>query len=149
MTEVSFTVAGIPAPQGSKSPWGSEANPNTKPWRAAVAADARAAMTYHDADGTSGYLEPIAGPVVLYVTFTFPRPKSHYRTGRHAHELKPSAPAYCATKPDLDKLLRAIGDAITGIVVRDDSQIVEIVASKWYGAPSAVVTVESALGGGG
>jgi hypothetical protein len=35
---IRLTVIGIPAPQGSKTPWGSEANPRTRPWRATVAA---------------------------------------------------------------------------------------------------------------
>jgi Holliday junction resolvase RusA-like endonuclease len=34
--------------------------------------------------------------------------------------------------PDLDKLIRAILDALTGVVWRDDGQVVDIVASKVY-----------------
>lgn len=132
---VLFTVAGVPAPQGSKTrtKWGvREDNPATKPWRAAVAWEATAAMQG---------LALFTGPVLLAVTFRFPRPKSHYRTGKNAADLKPSAPMFHATKPDTDKLLRAIGDAITGIVVRDDSQIVQVVAAKLYGTPHAEVHI--------
>ncbi len=133
---ISFTVAGVPAPQGSKvrTKWGvREDNPATRPWRTAVAWEATAAMQGR---------EPLAGALELVVVFTFPRPKSHYRTGRHAGELKPDAPRYCVTKPDTDKLLRAIGDAVTGICVRDDSQFVEITARKLYGQPSATVAID-------
>lgn len=136
---VTFAIVGVPAPQGSKTrtAWGMrEDNPRTKPWRATVAAEAAAAMT-----GT-----PFAGPVTLDATFTFPRPKSHYRTGRHADELRPDAPAWHSSKPDTDKLLRAIGDAITGIVVRDDSQIAQITARKVYGTPGCHVCVSPANG---
>lgn len=129
---IEFTVHGIPAPQGSKTKWGSEDNPRTKPWRAAVASDAAAAM-----DGTQAFHEP----VTVHVLFHFPRPKSHYGSGKNAGVEKAGAPKHCATKPDLDKLLRAIGDAITGIVIRDDSQIVAIAAVKHYGTPRAVITV--------
>lgn len=135
---IELTIAGVPAPQGSKvrTKWGvREDNPNTKPWRTAVAAEAIDVM-----NGA----QPLAGPLELSALFYFPRPKSHYRTGKHADQLKDSAPDYCATKPDADKLLRAIGDALTGIVCRDDAQFVRITARKLYGTPRAVVLVQEA-----
>lgn len=137
---ITFTVPGIAAPQGSKAPWGAESNPNTRPWRATVAAAAREAMVAKG-EGWTSLQHPLASPVSLVVRFTFPRPKSHYGTGRNANTLKDSAPNLHAVKPDLDKLLRAIGDAVTGIVVRDDSQISQVFATKEYGSPAAVVTV--------
>lgn len=127
MSAVSFTVHGIPAPQGSKTPWGSEANPNTRPWRAAVAASAAEAMTGRAI---------LAGPVYAKALFVFPRPKAHYRTGKHAHELRPDAPRWHEKTPDADKLQRAIGDALTGIVLRDDAQIARWVVAKEYGDPA-------------
>lgn len=119
----SFTVHGTPAPQGSKNQFGAEANPRTRPWRAAVAAEA--ANAHH------GPL--IDGPVHVTVTFAFVRPKAHYRTGRNAHLLRPDAPALMSTGPDLDKLQRAIGDALTGTVLRDDRQIAQWTAIKAWG----------------
>jgi crossover junction endodeoxyribonuclease RusA len=89
-----------------------------------------------------GGREPLAGALELRVVFGFPRPKSHYRTGRNVGELKIDAPRYCTTKPDADKLLRAIGDAVTGIVCRDDSQFVEITATKLYGSPRAEISID-------
>lgn len=125
---IEFTVHGIPAPQGSKTAWGTEANPNTRPWRAAVASLA--------ADVTAG--RPLLeGALTLEVIFTFPRPKSHYRTGKNAGVLKDDAPVFHATKPDTDKLLRAIGDSLTGIVCRDDSQFAQVRAVKIYGEPAS------------
>lgn len=132
---VEFVIAGVPAPQGSKTrtKWGvREDNPATKPWRSAVAWEATAVM-----QGRAMF----TGPCELEATFIFPRPKSHYRTGKNAGQLRPDAPLHCATKPDTDKLLRSIGDAITGIVVRDDSNLVKITARKLYGTPRAIVTV--------
>lgn len=84
--------------------------------------------------------EPILGSVFLDVVFHFSRPKSHYKTSGY---LKKSAPICCATRPDLDKLLRAIGDALTGIVWRDDSQVVGVYARKFYtnGQPRATIRV--------
>jgi Holliday junction resolvase RusA-like endonuclease len=122
---ITFEVIGIPAPQGSKTPWGSEANPNTRPWRAAIAAAAAEAMKG---------AEPLAGAVSLWVRFVFPRPKGHYGTGKNAAKLKASAPFHVAKKPDLDKLVRAVCDGMSGIVFRDDSQVAILSAAKFFGA---------------
>ena len=56
----------------------------------------------------------------LELEFVMPRPKS---------TPKKSTPA-AIKRPDLDKLVRAVMDAITGVVVVDDSQIVHLVATK-------------------
>jgi crossover junction endodeoxyribonuclease RusA len=135
---IEFEVPGVPAPQGSKTRtrFGMrEDNPATRPWRAAVAWEATRAM-----DG----ITPIGGPAELHVVFFFPRPKSHFGTGRNADQLKAVAPAYCTSKPDIDKLLRAIGDAVTGICVRDDSQFVKVTGLKVYGTPKAAVLIQGA-----
>lgn len=138
---IEFTVAGVPAPQGSKTrtKWGGvrEDNPATRPWRQAVAWEATATMRPLN-------MQPLTGPLELQVLFVFPRPKHHYRTGRHAGMLKPSAPIYCTTKPDVDKLIRAVADGMSGIVYRDDCQLVRVRAVKCYGSPHAVVTVKHA-----
>jgi Holliday junction resolvase RusA-like endonuclease len=80
--------------------------------------------------------------------FVFPRPKSHYGTGRNAGTLKPGAPLYHASRPDRDKLERAINDAlkIAGIF-KDDSQNAAGGSKKIYGArPGCRITVESLEG---
>jgi Holliday junction resolvase RusA-like endonuclease len=135
--EVSFVVDGIPAPKGSKNPFGGEANPRTKPWQAAVTAEAARAMNGR---------ELLSGPLRLRVTFWFPRPQGHYGTGKNAGTLRPSAMHFHASKPDLDKLLRAIGDALSGTVFRDDAQIVIVRAKKVYTSTGAkaLVTVDDA-----
>lgn len=121
---IEFTVHGIPVPQGSKTRWGTEDNPHTRGWRATVA-EAAAKL---DAPCLSG-------PVSVSVEFVFPRPKAHYRTGKHADELRESAPLWKTSAPDLDKLQRAIGDALAGVLIRDDAQIAVWHVSKVYGAP--------------
>jgi Holliday junction resolvase RusA-like endonuclease len=113
-----------------------EDNPNTKPWRAAVASEAIDAMQGRPL---------LAGPLALEAVFYFPRPKSHYRSGAHAGELKPNAPTHHTSKPDADKLLRAVGDAITGIVCRDDSLLARVTSEKRYGTPRAEITVQAIL----
>lgn len=127
VTTVRFVAYGTPAPQGSKAKWGAEDNPRTRPWRHAVATAAAEALP-------EGF-ELTHGPVEVIVTFFFKRPQSHYRTGRHAGELKPGAPNVCTSGYDLDKLQRAIGDALQGVVLRDDKQIVHWAPWKLYGTP--------------
>lgn len=135
MSQITFTVPGIPAPQGSKTrtKFGvREDNPATRPWRAAVAWEATAAMQGQ---------EQLAGPLALEVIFYFPRPKSHFGSGSKATTLKDSAPDFHTAKPDADKLLRAIGDSLSGIVCRDDSLLAIVRAEKVYGLPRALVVV--------
>jgi len=48
-----------------------------------------------------------------------------------------------ATSPDLDKCVRALQDAITGIIFGNDSIIVDLVSSKWYGDPPRVEVIIS------
>jgi Holliday junction resolvase RusA-like endonuclease len=73
--------------------------------------------------------------VVVELAFYFARPKAHYGRGRNAKQLLPSAPKDMATMPDVDKLCRCALDALTGVVIVDDSQVVELSASKLYGEP--------------
>jgi Holliday junction resolvase RusA-like endonuclease len=48
------------------------------------------------------------------------------------------------TKPDIDNLAKGIKDALTGIVWRDDAQVVSLTAEKWYSnQPGAIVEIET------
>jgi Holliday junction resolvase RusA-like endonuclease len=73
------------------------------------------------------------GPLQLTAHFVVPRPKGHHGA---KGSVRPSAPAYPITRPDTTKLLRALEDACTGILWRDDSQIVSQFAFKAYGEPA-------------
>ena len=133
MTARRFSVLGLPAPQGSKTHVGDgrmvESSKRVKPWRRQVAA----AYVDHD------FGDVLIGPLALTVDFYLPRPKAHYGTGRNAGALKPSAPAEHLTMPDLDKLTRAVGDALTRLAWRDDSQIVAWHAYKHYATTTTTV----------
>lgn len=146
-----FHVSGIPAPQGSKTAMPVrkngkltgktnlvESSKALKPWRTLVTNQARRAKP-------KGFT-PYAGAVRVEVVFRFPRPNGHYGTGRNAGTLKPSAPEHHITKPDIDKTLRAILDALTAAgIYRDDSQVVDVRTTKGY-APDdttgALITIE-------
>lgn len=133
---IRFFVPGIPAPQGSKRHVGRgilvESSKQLKPWRLDVTMLAQAA---HHGD-------PLDEATVA-ITFVFPRPRKHYRTGRHAHELRTDAPHRHTTKPDIDKLARAVLDALTAAgVIRDDSRVADLHVTKRYGdQPGAHIEV--------
>jgi Holliday junction resolvase RusA-like endonuclease len=137
---VRFTVYGKPAPQGSKirTRYGMrEASDNLEPWREAI-------VSQIIRDGYDKTFLDV--PVVVSVTFTFERLKSHYGTKKGERYLKPTAPFYKHTAPDTDKLQRALGDAlVNGGVLRDDDLIVVWHARKvWGERGSATVEVAPA-----
>lgn len=62
----------------------------------------------------------MAGPLTVHLNFIMPRPKTTpKKTTPHAIK-----------RPDLDKLARACLDAITNVIIKDDSQIVDLHATK-------------------
>ena len=116
--ELYFTAFGTPRPQGSKRHVGNgimiEAS-DVKPWRKTIANAVFEAWT------RSGDERPFTEPVVVWAIFYMPRPKSVKR-------FLPSV------APDLDKLQRALGDALSidSQALLDDALIVKWFASKVY-----------------
>jgi Holliday junction resolvase RusA-like endonuclease len=132
--ELTVTVAGKPATQGSKNRGRNggmyEANEGLEAWRRAVALTVRAALPAADWPP-----EVRGGPVAATVVFLLARPADHYRTGRYAGMVKDSAPLHPATRPDVDKLIRAVLDALTTSgAIKDDGRVVTLAAVKTYGA---------------
>lgn len=130
MRQVELLVTGKPAPQGSKtvSPSGGmwESSKAVGPWREAVRAETQRAIS-----------EPFPGAVLVTLVFRMQRPKGHYRTGKNSHLLRDNAPAYPASKPDVDKLARAVLDGLTeGGAWKDDGQVVYLTAAKKYVSPA-------------
>ncbi len=84
------------------------------------------------------------GPLDLSVRFFRPRPSGHFNAKRELNAQGRRMP-YPTTKPDTTKLLRAVEDALIGVVLRDDAQIVGQVACKLYGEPARCeITVSAA-----
>lgn len=112
---LTFFVPGKPAPQGSKRHIGNgvllESSPHVGPWRERVAIAAHNAM-----NGRPIY----SGQVEVWLDFILPRPKSTPKT-RTPPAIK---------RPDIDKLARAILDAITGTILADDAQVTYLSATK-------------------
>ena len=121
----SFSVYGKPAPQGSKKHVGRgilvESSKHVYGWRKYIKVTAKRLLPkgWHATMG-----------IQLEAEFLFKRPKNHFRTNG---ELKPSAPTHCTTRVgDLDKLVRALADALTGVAYEDDSQIISFKTTKRY-----------------
>lgn len=140
MTEHAFEVLGLPKPAGSKRAF-------VRGGRAVVVDDCRGGREWKNlvADAALAACGEVLleGALELRVTFWMPRPKGHFGTGRNADQVKASAPAHPAVKPDVLKLARAIEDALTGVLWRDDAQIVSERLHKRYttGAARTVVVV--------
>lgn len=120
-----------PAPKGSYRFVRGHAIPMSKrekPWRNLVSDNARIAMTR---EKFTQFDKDV--PVSVRITFLMPRPKT---VKRHM----PTVP------PDIDKLCRAVLDALTDVGVWvDDSQVVDLVATKIYASGihiGAHITVE-------
>ena len=130
----------VPAPQGSKRHVGNgvmvESCKTVKQWRAAVA----------DAAVQQG-ATPLAGTVEMDAVFVFPRPRSHYGTGKNADKLKASAPELHSVRPDVSKLLRSTEDALSSLAYQDDARIARTTACKRYAAqgelPGALIVVRA------
>jgi crossover junction endodeoxyribonuclease RusA len=133
---IEFEVVGSPAPQGSKRqfrPGGPmvETSKSLPAWRTALAEAAR------DVAETEGCIDR---PVRLEVEFRFSMPKSRPKRVREAG----SCPKVSA--PDLDKLVRAVGDGLKqGGLIRDDAIIYSIAASKFevVGWTGAIIRLEA------
>lgn len=132
MNAVSFFVPGVPAPQGSKRLVRNQAgktvmigdnSASLKEWRAAVTTVAQ----FHKGSWAKGQ------PLFVSLDFTMPATLKD-RSG------------WCAVRPDLDKLVRAVFDGLTdaGAIV-DDSQVASLTASKQRGIHCGVKVLIGAL----
>lgn len=123
-------VPGIPISQGSKRvfmtrPKEGTSRPvlvdhggkNLKVWKASVAQEA---MAQRARDGVKGWFNGEA--LSCTIEFYLLPPKTNKRK-------------FPSVRPDLDKLARAVGDALTNVIYRDDSQVVTQLRIKryWHG----------------
>lgn len=132
MTQEFVHVTGVPIPQGSKNSFRHsrtgkvvvvESQHNKlQAWRSKIG------YAWKRQAGIK-----ITGPVHVTLDFYMPRPQNHYGTGRNAGKLKDWAPKYCDKKPDGDKLVRAVLDALTiAGAIEDDARVVRYWVNKMY-----------------
>jgi Holliday junction resolvase RusA-like endonuclease len=85
-----------------------------------VADEARTAMSSWELFDT---------PMQLKLSAYYPIPKSWSKKKR---QLAVDGEIYPQVKPDLDNVMKAILDALNGVVYADDSQVINLVATKRY-----------------
>jgi len=148
-----FRVFGVPVAQGSATAF---VNPRTKKavlqqsnkttlrdWRSQIGANAYAAREAAGVGLIGQIPETISRaktrawmPVVVTATFYVPGPDTPVK-GR----------PYPTTSPDVDKLLRALLDGLTGVAYHDDKQVVQVLLDKKYATddepPGVAVTVQA------
>jgi Holliday junction resolvase RusA-like endonuclease len=135
-------VAGVPQTQGSTKSFAVKfaKGPRAGKWGAVTTSDNsqlrlwRNAVTSQAQENAPGAL-PLQGVIALSLLFVLPRPAGHFGSGRNAGMLKASAPrAHTGSKADLDKLERAILDALADAgIFQNDGQVAAISAHKMYG----------------
>jgi len=124
-----FFVTGLPKPGGSKKAFIHKHTGkiivtdtcNNKNWRTLVATAALNAK-----------IPTLLKPLCVHFVFYLPRPKSHYGKGKRISDVRKSSPKYPAVKPDATKLVRSTEDALTGIIWKDDAQIINQIVIKKY-----------------
>lgn len=112
-------VDGVPVPQGSKAArvvngraqLFDHGSSQLAGWRKAVRAEATVWW---------GGRSPMVDAVAVQLRFVTMRPASARRR------------QWPGVRPDVDKLARAVLDALTGVVWADDSQVVRLLATKEY-----------------
>ena len=137
MNEYKFEVRGVAVPQGSAKAFPfkkkdgqlgvavNTVNPALRAWREAIATEAR----------------KVAPPVLIEGAcqvscyFQFVAPKSRKKQGMTMY-----------SRPDLDKLLRAVLDACTGVIWKDDSQVCILRGQKVYlDPPGCRITIRTCV----
>lgn len=125
MSEITFTVYGEPIAQGR----GRAAVVNGK----VIVYDPKKSRDYKreiKAEAVKVRPEkPWEGPVSLEIRIYKSIPKSFSGRKRKLAVIGGLRPT---TKPDVSNVCKGIEDAIKGIIIRDDSQIVNLSVYKWY-----------------
>lgn len=139
-----FFVHGDASPQGSKKITGKpggfarlvDVDKNLHPWRETIAQTAMAAGWIGDA--------MLDEAVAVGLVFVTARPAGHFNK---KGALKLSAPILPATWKDIDKLMRATLDALTGVCWKNDARVSLSRLAKVYGRPSGVIVEVCTLNG--
>lgn len=143
VNRIAFTVFGKPMPKGSKTAIvrGAKAvlldarrGPARKEYLAWHTAIDYAAWAWSTGNPRLPDDPTWDSPLDVRLRFFLPRPKS-----------LPKKVLHHTKKPDVDKLVRAALDPMSGILFRDDSQVVRLVATKEYAAPGDAPRVEVSI----
>lgn len=104
----------------------------------AKTATAEACIGYALAQAWQGR-QPLEGALELHLGIYVAIPKSKPKKWKAAALGREIAPT---SRPDVDNVLKLVGDAGNGVVWRDDSQISRIFVERWYSdQPGLQITV--------
>jgi len=141
---LAFTVYGVAeskgsmrayTPKGMRFPVVTDSNRNVRSWQQLIAEGASKALMQLPA----AERKLVTGGVHCEVAFFLPRPKDLHRPKYRGVEV-------AHTKaPDIDKLTRAVLDALTSVLWVDDAQVVELFAFKRYTAVGEPARVDVAV----
>lgn len=83
---------------------------------------------------------PIVDAVIVTYAFFFKTPKSF---SKRKKELIKSGELPCLIRKDVTNCVKFTEDCLKGIVIDDDSQVIESVACKWYSDhPRTIITIQ-------
>jgi Holliday junction resolvase RusA-like endonuclease len=133
VSQITFTVYCKAEPQGSKRAFVVPGKKGAKARAVVVDTKSKTMKSYRSqatnealvAMQEAGKAMPLADkhvPVELTLEFTFLRPPS-----------APKGRQWPAVLPDVDKLIRSTLDSLTGVLWKDDAQVVRVLAEKVYG----------------
>jgi Holliday junction resolvase RusA-like endonuclease len=83
-------------------------------------------------------LEPTSSKCRMHILAQFEIPKSWSKKRREAATRGEVSPG----RPDIDNVVKIALDAINGVVFEDDAQVHKVIATKRYGDPMILVSVE-------
>ena len=83
-------------------------------------------------------LEPATSKCRVHILAQFEIPKSWSKKRREAATRGEVSPG----RPDIDNIVKAVLDACNGVTFEDDAQVDRIIATKRYGDPLMLVSVE-------
>lgn len=139
-TVATFIVIGDPKPQ--PRPRAFSRGGHTRVYDPATAEGWKAALAMAAREHIPS--TPFTGPVRVWATLRFRRPKGHYRSSKPERGLRMDAPIYHTGKPDRDNLDKAILDCLKTIrMMQDDGQVCGGEVVKLYGeTPGAEIRIE-------
>lgn len=128
---IAFTVYGLPQAKGSTKSWVHKST-----GRVVTTSTSKGLRSWHQEVAHEAMrVKPPGplpdGPIEVRMEFLMRKPKKFAKR----------CPAWHTTRPDLDKLERAVLDALTGILYLDDAQVCSVNKTKTYASQSPGVIV--------